>query len=276
MDRILTFFINTNVIVSIAALCLYKVTEIIIGIRNPALSLFVFSATLFAYNYMRLPLFTHIKMNKRNTWLNQHQRIIYIVLFFASILIVYALSILGLRFLYLVMPAFFIGILYPITIKTSNAIYSIRGIPFFKIFLIALTWGYVTFLVPVIYNNLLIDYTILDFFLQRVLFVVAISIPFDIRDIEDDQIKTIPKVFGIYESKIFAWFCLLVIDLLLIIDFISGVITLPFFIAMFMSIELASLTLYFSNQHKSFIFYGFLVEGLSIIMCLFVLIASMI
>ena len=97
MDRILTFFINTNVIVSIAALCLYKVTEIIIGIRNPALSLFVFSATLFAYNYMRLPFYAHIKLNKRNTWLNQHQRIIYIVLFFAFILIIYALSILGLR-----------------------------------------------------------------------------------------------------------------------------------------------------------------------------------
>ena len=98
--------------------------------------------------------------------------------------------------------------------------------------------------------------------------------PFDIRDCDADKIMTIPNSIGIVESKFFAWFCLLIIDILLIIDVVNHHITLSSFIALFISIEICALLIYYSNKNRHLLFYGFFVESLSIIMCLFVLIAS--
>ena len=131
-----------------------------------------------------------------------------------------------------------------------------------------------TLLVPLLYEGYFLDYSILSFFFQRILFLIALLIPFDIRDMKVDNIQTIPNTIGEFRSKLFGWFCLFIIQVLLILDVFNSTISLPFFLALFISIELTSIVLYFTNQNKSFIFYGIIVEGLSIIMCLFVLIAS--
>ena len=132
-----------------------------------------------------------------------------------------------------------------------------------------------TVLVPVLYFEYEMNYLVADFFFQRFLFILAIAVPFDIRDISSDIIKTIPNSFGIYRAKMLAFFCLLIIDMLLIIDLFNQVITISQFIALFLTIELTSVVLYLTNEKKSFFFYGIIVEGLSIIMCLFVLISDL-
>ena len=189
-------------------------------------------------------------------------------------IICYLISELGFKFFKLITPAIIVSLLYPISFTLSSKEYSIRKIPFFKIFLIAFIWSYITLFGPLLYYNFDINYIFLDFFFQRLLFVLAICIPFDIRDHERDIIKTIPNTIGIYESKIFAWFCLFLIDILLIIDLINNLISLPFFIACFVCIEICSVAIYYTNNNRSLMFYGILVESLSIIMCLFVLVAS--
>ena len=107
--------------------------------------------------------------------------------------------------------------------------------------------------------------------LQRFLFVLAVCIPFDIRDIKVDTIRTIPNTIGVLKSKYFGWFCVLIIQIILTIDLINNVITLPLFLALFLALELTSVVLYLSHASRSKFFYGIIVEGLSIIMCLFVL-----
>lgn len=273
MHRILTFCMNANIFVSLASFSLYKVTEIVFGFQDNNLGLFVFFSTLFAYNYMRNPLFLNNHVHAL-IWHNNYKNIIQGILFFSGIIILYLMYMLGLKFISLILPAILISILYPLSITINNQAYSIRSIPFLKIFLIAITWAYVTLLVPLLYYNFQINYFLLDFLFQRVLFVIAISIPFDMRDCNYDDIKTIPNTIGMYQSKLFAWFCLFIIDILLIIDFLTNTITTPFFIAFFISIELSSLVIYLSNHHRSKMFYGILVESLSIIMFLFILMAS--
>ena len=199
---------------------------------------------------------------------------IYCILSLSVFAILLLFFILGYDFLKLVFPAILISVLYPVSIKINNRFYSIRNIPFLKIFLIAFTWSYITVLLPLLYHDFIMDYFMLDVFFQRLLFVIAISIPFDIRDCDIDQIMTIPNTIGIVESKFFAWFCLFIIDVLLFIDVISHNITVPFFIALFLSIEICALLIYYSNNNRSLMFYGFFVESLSIIMCLFVFVAS--
>mgnify|MGYP001445322386 CR=1 FL=1 len=275
MHRILTFFMNTNILVAFAAFSLYKVTELLFNFQDSNLGLFIFFSTLFAYNYMRLSLVLDIdQYNLTAKTIFNHKTTIYYILSlsaFASLLLFF---ILGYDFLKLAFPVILISVFYPVSIKINNQFYSIRQIPFLKIFLIAFTWSYITVLLPLLYLDFTMDYFMLDIFFQRLLFVIAISIPFDIRDCYRDKIVTIPNTIGIVESKFFAWFCLVIIDVLLFIDVISHNITVPFFIALFLSIEICSLLIYYSNNNRSLMFYGFFVESLSIIMCLFVLIAS--
>ena len=277
MKSLISFLIYTNLFVAFSALSLYKVTEILFGFKDQNLSFFVFFGTLFAYNYMRLPIFFSDKKEiKRLVWLHKYKYLTYIILLSSFVSIIFLFSLLGWNFIRLTIPALVISVFYPLSFSINNKTYRLRSIPFLKIFLIGFVWAYITLLLPLLYHSFPIDYTLLDFFFQRFLFLVAISIPFDMRDISFDDIKTLPNTIGVYESKIFAWFCLLLVDILLIIDVINNVITIPIFIALFLSIEASSIVIYFSNQKRDITFYGIIVEGLSIIMCLFVLLGSMI
>ena len=277
MYRVFQFCINTNIIVAIAALSLYKITELIFGFKDSQMSMFIFFSTLFAYNYMRINLIidsttTHYQSN----WFKKHRKEVFFILATSAFLTCWCAHLLGFYFIKLIIIPAVICLLYPWKFNIGKHVFGIRKIPLIKIFLISFTWSYITFAVPLIHQNIEIDYIEIDFFFQRILFVIAISIPFDIRDITYDHIKTIPNTIGIYQSKLFAWFCLLVIDCLLIIDLINSIITLPYFIAFFLSIELCAVVIYFTAKNHSNMFYGVIVEGLSIIMCLFVLIASFI
>ena len=275
IHSIITFCIRTNILVAFAAFSLYKVTELLFNFQDLNLGLFIFFSTLFAYNYMRLSIVLDFdQYNLQSKKISPDQETLFFIFLISIFAILSLFFIMGYSFLKLVLPAILISLSYPFSIKIKKKFYSIRQIPFFKIFLIAFTWSYITVLVPLWYHDFDLDYFMLDIFFQRLLFVIAISIPFDIRDCDTDKIMTIPNSIGILESKFFAWFCLLIIDILLIIDVINHHITLPSFIALFISIEICALLIYYSNKNRHLLFYGFFVESLSIIMCLFVLIAS--
>ena len=261
MNRFISYIINTNIIVACSSFSLYKLTEFLFNISDIKMGFFIFFSTLLAYNYMQL--FNRLK----NNFFNPQRTFIYILLFLLCSVLLY-----DLYFLKLVMPIVLICIIYPMSIAISNKhhLFRLRSIPFFKVFLIALVWSYVTFLMPLLYFNIKIDFFLISNFIQRFLFVLVISLPFDIRDMKVDNISTIPNTFGIMKSKYFGWFCLFVIQILLIVEIINNVISLEMFIALFISIELTSLILYLANSRRSNFFYGVIVEGLSIIMCLFV------
>ena len=266
---------RTNILVAFAAFSLYKVTELLFNFQDSNLGLFMFFSTLLAYNYMRLSILLDFdQYHLKSQQIVKDKNALYCIFVTSIFAILLLLFILGSSFLKLVLPAMLISLLYPCSIKINKHFYSIRQIPFFKIFLIAFTWSYITVLVPLWYHDFKMDYFMLDVFFQRLLFVIAISIPFDIRDCDTDKIMTIPNTIGIIESKFFAWFCLLIIDVLLFIDVIRHNITVPSFIALFISIEICALLIYYSNKNRPLIFYGFFVESVSIIMCLFVFIAS--
>jgi hypothetical protein len=262
MNRFIDYIINTNIIVACSAFSLYKITEFLFNISDLKMGIFVFFSTLIAYNYMRL--FNNVK----NNICNLRNTIFCAILFLAFLILLF-----DIYFVLLVLPVIVICIIYPIYTPSSinNYSFNLRSIPFLKIFLIALVWSYVTCLMPLLYYNIQIDYYLMDCLLQRFLFVLAVSLPFDIRDMKVDRIRTIPNTVGVVKSKYFGWFCLLIIQIILIIDLVNNVITLPIFLALFISLEITSVVLYFTNARRSKFFYGIIVEGLSIIMCLFVL-----
>jgi len=76
MLKILSFFIYTNIIVSLSAWSLYKITEILFNFYNYNLGMFVFFSTLLAYNYMRLPFFSSLE-TERSKWIHDNINFIY-------------------------------------------------------------------------------------------------------------------------------------------------------------------------------------------------------
>jgi hypothetical protein len=101
----------------------------------------------------------------------------------------------------ILIPFSFLTIFYSLPIRTI----SIRKIPFIKIFAIAISWAGATVLFPLAsVNTELWTNETFTLFLQRFLFTIIITIPFDIRDITYDKmsLQTLPQVIGIRNSKL--------------------------------------------------------------------------
>ncbi len=83
----------------------------------------------------------------------------------------------------------------------------LRDFHFIKIFLISIIWAWVTVLIPAQERDMRLNIPTLFIYIERALFVFAITLPFDIRDMSVDQstsLKTIPVVIGIKRTKIIA------------------------------------------------------------------------
>ena len=76
-----------------------------------------------------------------------------------------------------------------------------------KIFLIAIVWTFVTTILVANEDDKLLWHKLIPIIIDRFCFVLAITIPFDIRDLkyDDKRIKTIPILFGVAGSKLIAY-----------------------------------------------------------------------
>lgn len=82
-----------------------------------------------------------------------------------------------------------------------------------KIFMIATVWAVVTVILPAVsIPNFQFSWELSAMILERWLFIFALTIPFDIRDIENDRakgIQTIPLKIGYRQSIVVAIFSLI-------------------------------------------------------------------
>jgi len=80
---------------------------------------------------------------------------------------------------------------------------AIRGYPYVKIYLILFVWMWVTAIMPWGLTGTEFSADFILFFIQRALFLMAILIPFDIRDLQTDFTfqQTIPQMTGVEPSK---------------------------------------------------------------------------
>ena len=79
---------------------------------------------------------------------------------------------------------------------------ALRGYPYIKIYLILFVWMWVTAIMPWGLSGAEFSADFMLFFFQRALFLMAILIPFDIRDLQADFTfqRTIPQMAGVRTS----------------------------------------------------------------------------
>jgi len=196
-NKTLDWLIFHNFYISLGAVVLTYTTFALLGTpitqTNRALLIFIFCATIFTYNIDRVPFYF-------NRWFPITLQILALVgiitcSFWFSWTLRFFLIHLG-----------FIALFYSIP-KGLGWIswFSLRRIPLLKIFLVAYGWAAVTVILPVI--SLQVNWQtnqIFYLFIERFLFIFIITIPFDIGDFKNDQLKgiiTLPVWMGIKNTR---------------------------------------------------------------------------
>lgn len=151
-----------------------------------------------------------------------------------------------------------ITILYTLPlIPSKNGWKKLRDIGMLKIFLIAFIWTVSTALLPILQCEASFQsprtWLIV---LEKALFIFAITLPFDIRDMEYDQsrnLKTIPLLIGEENTLQLAHICLAILGLIAVINylFLPESPQVVLFIALLISYRSTAVLVNQTNQNRS-------------------------
>jgi 4-hydroxybenzoate polyprenyltransferase len=221
--------IYSNLYISIAAVFLTIETQIQLGMKpqfHPYVFI-IFFATLFEYNIHRLILVLTNKdalNHDRHSWIKKYPKRFYFIVFFSILGFLVSILLAKEKVLIALAPIGLLTIFYSLPfLKKLKYVFRLREIPFLKIFLISFVWSIVTILLPIIQSNNNYDNKhILLMLIERFIFVFAITIPFDIRDISDDRasgLKTIPILIGQKKSIVVANISLLLFTTICLVHY---------------------------------------------------------
>lgn len=273
LKQVLDFILFSNVFIALCALSQGIMTYWFIQIKpdNAVLAILFFS-TLAIYNFSILlakPKDPESSPFLKVRWIFKHYRLM------LSLSIISILSLIALSFflsLYSLILLFILGsisIAYNLPIwGNEGKKYGIRSIPGLKLFIIGIVWAGSTVLLPVfeLENNQIITFQeTLVLFLNRFLFIVAITIPFDIRDLFQDkqnELKTIPVIFGEKKSL---WLCqFFLFSYLLLIFLFSPELDANFW-ALSISIFITGWLIFKSRWEKNEYYYFLWLDGTMIL-----------
>ncbi|MBB4804889.1 hypothetical protein HNP38_000161 [Chryseobacterium defluvii] len=136
----------------------------------------------------------------------------------------------------------------------------IRKIPFLKVFYVGLVWALVNCWLTLPEFNLPVFF--ISFF-----FVTALVLPFDIRDMKKDTVRTFPQLMGIQNTKYLAYLLIFVSNILAIfyLDFVYS----P---AFFMACIITCILIYYAENERDDAYFSFGVESCAALPFLFLVI----
>tara|TARA_B100000795_G_scaffold255036_1_gene226396 strand:+ start:3481 stop:4293 length:813 start_codon:yes stop_codon:yes gene_type:complete len=199
LKLIFNFYINSSIHVALAVYAFVRITELYFKLPyNENLDYFIFYGTITGYNFIKyagVAKFYHISLTKS-------MRLIQIFSFFSFCLLVYHGSKLSINTLFYFIPFGLVTIVYIVPFLGGFQ-KNLRRISYLKIFLVAGVWSGVTSLIPLLVGKYQIGYDMILLFIQRMLFILVLILPFEIRDMTLDfkHIKTLPQKIGVKKTK---------------------------------------------------------------------------
>ena len=223
---------------------------------NMKLLLLVYFATNLSYNLQRVVRHRSNKTinSSRHQWVYNQKTFLYSLIIISSCISVYLFfTIFTFYELLYFAPLISIALFYAVKVFSK----SLRDIPFIKIILIALSWAAVTVLIPAYINQELLANAVWVLFILNFIYIFALVIPFDIRDLDFDETdkKTIPQLIGIKAAKYTA------IILLIICGVLSFVLVQE--AVSLITVYIISIAILFQvNAKRKEFFYAFGIDGL--------------
>ena len=143
---------------------------------------------------------------------------------------------------------------------------NLRSISGVKIYIIGFVWAGVTVILPVLENKLVPYWDVWIVCIQRFLFVIALMVPFEIRDMSYDltSLRTLPQVVGIKKAKIIGMIWLF---LFVILEFLKDELSTSLLITHFIVIAVVMVCITLSRKRTSLksYFTSFWVEGIPLL-----------
>lgn len=262
LKNIFSFYVFSNIHVALAGFCMTKITLLTYRYNSNLTPLFVAFSIVVSYNFIR---FYEIKTDRlcwMKNWFLQHRKWIVLLSFSALVGIIYLLGFNSFNFksLLILFPFAIMTVFYVIPLfKFQGLEGSFRNFPGVKIFSISIAWAGVSVLFPLYEVGEELNLIVYIEFFKRILILIAITIPFDIRDVKSDAkgLNTLPQVLGVKNTKLIGAL------LLLLFVFLSVFQQMNVYIDMAIA-SITGLFLWFSSPEKSRFYSGFWVEAIPV------------
>lgn len=265
VKRILDFYIDSSIHVAISVYALVRITLFSYAIAfDEAVSCFAFFGTIVAYNFMK-----YGSTAKHYILLeSSYKKIIQVFSFCCFGLLLYFTFYLSKQTLIVAFVLLFLCVLYIVPFFPGNK--NFRSIQGFKIFIVALCWAGVTVILPLLNNNIEITTQRVAFlFLQRLLLVLILMIPFEIHDLKYDEahLGTLPQKIGIPKTKMLGY-------LWIVLFFVFGVLSKMTIQVLSIITVLLFLGIVVSDKKKSEYFSSFWIESIPILWFILLLLTT--
>lgn len=272
----MAFIVYTNIWVAMAVSSLVGLSMLILWSYDGHLVAFTFFATLLMYGYARKfesPARNDEPQSKLTQWTEANP-----ILFWSSSII----GLLGALWFaqYLTLNAWIwvggcalLSAVYPLQF-VRNGTSGLRNIAGLKLLIISSVWAIVTVILPAVQAGIQLNFDIAWLALQRFLFVMAITIPFDIRDLRIDSpsINTLPYLLGVKRSRFVAHFSIFLAEVGAVFMYLTDFFSAGEMAGHLVAFEITSLLIYRSSPKRPDLFFSFWVEGTSILLFLLVFI----
>ncbi|WP_370213819.1 hypothetical protein [Mesoflavibacter profundi] len=262
--QLLDFYINSSIHVALSVYALSWITLLIFNLPyDENILYFNFYATITGYNFVKY--FGIAKWHHRSLarWL----KVIQVFSFFSFLLMVFYALKLEANVLFILAGLGIITFLYAIPILPKRIFLdeqqNLRQISGLKVYIIAAVWAFTTVVLPALNNYQELTSKVWITVLQNFVFVLALMIPFEIRDLKFDSIKlaTIPQQIGVKKTKILG--VLLLLIFLGLNVFKEEIITIYLYKEIIMTFILM-LFILFSTKYRNTYYTSFWVEALPI------------
>lgn len=205
------FYISSSIHVALAVTSLAAVTrlELVGHLRTPVLA-FIFLGTISGYNFVK-----YAGIAKLHHYsLTKNLRVIQIFSLLAFVALLYFFSVQSRDFWVLTCILGLSTLLYSIPFLPKHT--NLRNLKGTKIFIIAFVWAGVCVLLPLVDIISLFTMPVILKWCQIFLFVISITIPFEVRDLkyDPDGLGTLPQLIGIKKVKTLGYVFLSLVMLL--------------------------------------------------------------
>lgn len=262
--RIFDFYLDASIHVALSVLSLLYATTYFLGVQaDYHLFFFIFFGTIACYNFVKYGVEAEKYILVANRYHKNIQFFSFLCLaaglYFSFFLHFDLFVALGILLLFTGLYAL------PVLPGTKN----LRSFGGLKIVVVAIVWAGTTVFLPVIAINADISWDVWIEALQRFLLVLALMLPFEIRDLKFDEpdLNTLPQHFGIEWTKRFGYAVSLVFFLL---TFLKDDLAAREIVAKGILFLVLIGLLYATKKDQSKYFASFWVESVPIFWCLLV------
>lgn len=194
LKAIFDFYLDASIHVAIAVISMAGVTFHLLGSSSDInLMGFIFFSVIVCYNFIKYG----VEAYKYLIVSNAYHKIIQLFSFVSFGFAVYFLLQLNRDIWIATAVLGMLSALYALPLLPSAK--NLRNLAGLKIYIVAFVWAGFSVLLPVLDAKMTLDWDFAVTFIQRMLLVLVLILPFEIRDLQwdDKSLRTLPQVLGI-------------------------------------------------------------------------------